>query len=174
VVRNYAWRILLRDNGVINDVLEFLGFARVHLLGTTTAVVIGMAHVMAPFMILPLYAGLRNIDRRLLTAAASLGSSPARAFFSVYLPLSLPGVAAGTVLVSVLSLGFFITPALLGSLGNALLSQSIVSEIQKTSDWGHAGAQSLVLVAVTMALLAVGGVVARGRLASATAGGGSR
>jgi putative spermidine/putrescine transport system permease protein len=170
VVRNYAWRILLRDNGVVNDILAFLGFARVDLLGTTTAVVIGMAHVMAPFMILPLYAGMRSIDRRLLTAATSLGATPARAFSSVYLPLSLPGIAAGTVLVAVLSLGFFITPALLGSLGNALLSQSIVSEIQKTSDWGHAGAQSLVLVAVTMALLALGGVLARRRLAKTAAG----
>ena len=144
------------------------------LLGTTKAVVIGMSQIMAPFMILPLYASLRNVDRRLVTAARSLGANPATAFFKVYLPLSLPGVVSGCLLVSVLSLGFFITPALLGSTSDSLLSQAIVLQIQKVLDWGHAGAMSLVLLVSTMLLLTIGGLVVRRRLTLVTGGGSGR
>jgi putative spermidine/putrescine transport system permease protein len=174
LVRNYAWRILERDSGVINDVLAFLGIGRIELLGTTRGVVIGMAHVMAPFMILPLYASLRTIDRRLLLAARSLGASPATAFRRVYLPLSLPGVMAGTLLVFVLSLGFYITPAILGSPDSSLISQAIVLQINRLLDWGHAGAMSVVLLGTTLLLLGVAGWAMRRRLAVVGGAGGAQ
>jgi putative spermidine/putrescine transport system permease protein len=173
LVRNYAWRILEREEGVINDILAFLGFARVELLGTTTGVTIGMAHVMVPFMILPLYASMRTLDRRLLLAARSLGASPATAFRKIYLPLSLPGIMAGSLLVFVLSLGFYITPALLGSPDNSLISQAIVLQINRLLDWGHAGAMSFVLLVTTLLLLALTAWATRRRLAL-VGGGGSR
>jgi putative spermidine/putrescine transport system permease protein len=165
LVRNYAWRILERENGLINDVLGWFSIGPVELLGTQTGVVIGMAHVMAPFMILPLYAGMRTIDRRLLLAARSLGASPATAFRKVYLPLSLPGVVAGALLVFVISLGFYITPALLGSPDNSLVSQAIVLQINRLLDWGHAGAMSLVLLVSTLVLLGAAAWAMRRRLA---------
>jgi putative spermidine/putrescine transport system permease protein len=174
LVRNYAWRILERESGVINDVLAFLGFSRVELLGTTKGVIIGMAHVMVPFMILPLYANMRTIDRRLLLAARSLGASPATAFRKVYLPLSLPGIMAGALLVFVLSLGFYITPALLGSPDNSLISQAIVLQINRLLDWGHAGAMSFVLLVTTLFLLGITAWATRRRLAIVGGGGGSR
>jgi putative spermidine/putrescine transport system permease protein len=164
LVRNYAWRVILRDNGVLNSIITWLGFDRVSLLGTTRGVMIGMTQVMAPFMILSLYASLRNVDRRLLTAARSLGAGPVTAFFGVYLPLSLPGILAGCLLVSVLSLGFFITPALLGSPQNSLISQAIVLQLNRTLDWGHAGAQSLVLLVSAVVLLVAVGLGLRRRL----------
>jgi putative spermidine/putrescine transport system permease protein len=174
LVRNYAWRILERESGVINDVLVFLGFSRIELLGTTQGVIIGMTHVMAPFMILPLYAHMRTLDRRLLLAARSLGASPFTAFRKVYLPLSLPGIVAGSLLVFVLSLGFYITPALLGSPENSLISQAIVLQVNRLLDWGHAGAMSLVLLVTTFVLLGLAAWIMRRRLATAGGGGGSR
>jgi putative spermidine/putrescine transport system permease protein len=164
LVRNYAWRVILRDNGVLNDVLGWFGVGPTSWLGTTTGVMIGMTQVMAPFMILSLYAGMRGIDRRLLTAARSLGATRTKAFLDVYLPMSLPAVLAGCLLVSVLSLGFFITPALLGSPQNSLISQAIVLQLNRTLDWGHAGAQSIVLLTVTVGLLLAVGLLARRRL----------
>ena len=164
LVRNYAWRVILRDNGILNGVIGWLGLDRISLLGTTRGVMIGMTQVMAPFMILSLYSGMRNVDRRLLTASRSLGAGPATAFFGVYLPLSLPGVLAGCLLVGVLSLGFFITPALLGSPQNSLISQAIVLQLNRTLDWGHAGAQSLVLLVSAVALLAGLGLGLRRRI----------
>jgi putative spermidine/putrescine transport system permease protein len=174
LVRNYAWRILERDNGIINDVISFFGFHRIELLGTTQGVIIGMAHVMAPFMILPLYASMRTVDRRLLLAARSLGASPSVAFRKVYFPLSLPGVMSGCLLVFVLSLGFYITPALLGSADNSLVSQAIVLQINRLLDWGHAGAMSFVLLMTTLILLGITAWAMRRRLAIVGQGGGSR
>lgn len=174
LVRNYAWRILLRDDGVINGIVTFFGFPKVSLLGTTPGVIIAMCHVMTPFMILPLYANLRNIDRRLLTASRSLGANPTTTFFKVYLPLSLPGVMSGALLVFILSLGFYITPAIIGSPDNSLISQAIVAQTQKLLDWGHAGAMGLVLLASTLVLVAVVASLTRRRLERVGAGGGGR
>lgn len=172
LVRNYAWRILLRDDGVINSVITFLGFPRASLLGTTPGVIIAMCHVMTPFMILPLYANLRNIDRRLLTASRSLGASPTTTFLKVYLPLSLPGVTSGALLVFILSLGFYITPAIIGSPSNSLISQAIVAQTQRLLDWGHAGAMGLVLLACTLVIIAVVASATRRRLQRVGMGGG--
>jgi putative spermidine/putrescine transport system permease protein len=170
ITRNYAWRLLLRDNGPINDMLGSAGLGSVSLLGTTTGVLIGMSQVLVPFMILPLYASMRTVDRRLTLAAQTLGASPTGAFWKVYFPLTIPGVFAGTLLVSILSLGVFVTPALLGSPQNAMLSQAIVLQLNRTLDWGHAGAQALVLLLVTLLALAVLMPLARRRLSPSKRG----
>lgn len=170
LARNYAWRILLRDEGVVNEGLAAVGVGPLEMLGTTAAVVVGMAHVLAPFMILPLYAALRTIDPELLLAARTLGARPATAFLRIVVPLSLPGVLAGCLVVFVISLGFFITPALLGSPQNSLLSQAIAMQVSRTLDWGHAGAMSLVLLITTVTLIGISTLVLRRRLTLAHAG----
>jgi putative spermidine/putrescine transport system permease protein len=174
MVRNYAWLVLLQDGGVVNDWLEWVGIGRLSLIGNVTGVVIGMSQVLLPFMVLPLYASLSTLDRRLLLAAEGLGAHPALAFARVYLPLSLPGALAGALMVFVLSLGFYITPALLGSPQNSLLSQHIVSQVNSLLAWGRGGAMAIVLLAVTFVLLAVAGrVTARTRASVELGGGGS-
>jgi putative spermidine/putrescine transport system permease protein len=161
MVRNYAWLILLQDNGVVNQALGRVGVGPVHLIGTTAGVVIGMCQILVPFMLLPLYATLRGIDRRLLLAAQSLGARPAVAFARVYLPLSAPGIAAGALLVFVMSLGFYITPAVLGSPQNALFSQLIVTQVSNLLAWGRGGAMAALLLVGTFACLAIAALVSR-------------
>ena len=160
--------------GPINDVLATLGFGRVELAGTTAGVVIAMAQIFAPLMILPLYANMQGIDRRLLGAAQSLGASPFSAFRRAYFPLSLPGILAGSLLVFVLTLGFFITPTLVGSPQNALVSQLVVTQVDQLLAFGRAGAMSVILLAITLLLVAVVALGSRRRvdLASGHGGGG--
>jgi len=153
MVRNYSWLILLQDNGPINHALAGLGLNRVELTGHVSGAAIAMAHILAPIVILPLYATMRGIDRRLLDAASNLGASPVRAFARIYLPLSLPGVLAGALLAFVLTLGFYVTPTLIGSQSEALISQLIVTQISQLLSWGHAGAMSVVLLAVCLVVL---------------------
>jgi putative spermidine/putrescine transport system permease protein len=153
VVRNYAWVILLQDQGPINDMLSAVGFGRVEMLGNVKGVVIGMGQILVPLMILPLYATMRGIDRRLLLAAEGLGARPLSAFLHVYMPLSVPGVLAGSLLVFVITLGFYVTPTLLGSPSNALLSQLIVTQVSPLLAWGRAGVMSVVLLAATFFVL---------------------
>lgn len=155
MVRNYSWLILLQDNGPVNDALAALGVGRIELVGHISGAAIAMVHLLAPAVILPLYATLRGIDRRLLDAAAALGASPRRAFVRVYLPLSLPGMLAGALLAFVLTLGFYVTPTLLGSPSEALVSQLIVAQISQLLSWGHAGAMSVVLLVVCFGVLGV-------------------
>jgi putative spermidine/putrescine transport system permease protein len=155
LVRSYAWVILLQAGGPIGDLFALLGLGRPALAGTLTGALIAMCQVLLPLMILPLYAVMRGIDRRLVTAAASLGASPARAFRKVYLPLSLPGVLAGTLLVFVMTMGFFVTPTLVGSPSSALISQLIESSVSRSLAWGHAGAISVVVMVLTLAMLVV-------------------
>lgn len=106
LLRNFAWVVLLQVHGPLNDLIAMLGFQRVRMLGTTPAVLMGMTHVLFPFMALPLYSVLKGIDPRLVIAAQSLGATPQRAFRQVYLPLAVPGLFAGALLVFVLALGF--------------------------------------------------------------------
>ena len=155
LLRTFAWIVLLQRQGLINDGLEALGFERQSFLGTSTAVIIGMTHVLFPFMVLPLYAVLRGIDRRLVLAAQSLGASPTRAFRQVFLPLSIPGLITGGTLVFVLSLGFFITPALLGSPQQAMISQLMTQQFTRMSAFGRAGILALVLLLITFAIVGI-------------------
>lgn len=161
IVRTYSWMILLGDSGPVTGALSAIGFSDVRIVGTTTAVVIGMTQVLLPFFILPLYARLVQIDRTLLRAAQIHGASPATAFRTVYLPLATPGIASGATIVFIVSLGFYFTPALLGSPQNSLLSQQIVEQVSRLLAFGRGGAMALILLLVTLVLLATGGLVSR-------------
>jgi putative spermidine/putrescine transport system permease protein len=173
LVRNYAWLVLLQDKGVINDMLAAVGIGRISLIGTIWGVLMGMSQILLPFMVLPLYVSISAIDRRLFMAAQGLGAPPALAFARVYIPLSLPGVLAGSLMVFVLSLGFYVTPALLGSPQNSLLSQHMVTQVSALLAWGRAGAMAMVLLVVTAVLLGLAAwVTARARYRVEPGGGG--
>ncbi|RVC79446.1 ABC transporter permease [Mesorhizobium sp. M4A.F.Ca.ET.022.05.2.1] len=163
VVRTLSWVILLQDSGVINSLLRAAGFSGVKLIRTQTGVVIGMAQVLLPFMILPLYSVMKGIDLRLMRAAQSLGASPFHAFFTVYLPLSLPGVYAGAIIVFILALGFYITPALLGGPRSTMLSTLVQTQVLSLLQWGRGGAMGVVLLVATFLLLALAAPVMRSR-----------
>ena len=122
LVRTYAWLVLLQRRGIVNSMLVNLGLIDqpLALVNNLTGTIIGMVHVMIPFLVLPLYSTLRNIDGTYVKAAASLGASPTKAFWQVYFPLSVPGLIAGTVLTFILCLGFYITPAVLGRRARAV------------------------------------------------------
>lgn len=153
MVRTYAWIILLQDTGIVNDVLERAGIGRQSLIRNTLGVTIAMAQILLPFMVLPLYAVMQGIDRRLVQAAESLGANPAKAFLRIYVPLSMPGVIAGATLVFILSLGFYVTPALLGSPQNAMLSQLIVQQVSTLLNFGMGGTMAAILLAVILVIL---------------------
>jgi len=161
LLRNFAWVIMLQYQGPINDILDFIGLSRIRFLGTAPAVFMGMMHVLFPFMVLPLYSVLRGIDQRLLLAARSLGATPLRAFLQVYLPLALPGIMAGAILVFVLALGFFITPALLGSPRQSLISQLMYAQFERQAAFGRAGAMALILLGIAMVFVAVANMFQR-------------
>lgn len=163
VVRTLAWVILLQDSGVINTALRAAGLGSVKLIRTQTGVVIGMAHVLMPFMILPLYSVMKGIDLRLLQAARSLGAKPWKAFVDVYLPLSLPGVFAGGIIVFILSLGFYITPALLGGPRSTMLSTLVQNQVLSLLNWGRGGAMGVILLVSTFILLALAAPLMRQR-----------
>jgi putative spermidine/putrescine transport system permease protein len=149
LVRTFAWMVLLQQKGLINKTLiEYLGLIEtpLTLIYNRTGVLIGMTHILVPFMILPLYSVLSRIEPSLSQAAASLGAPPVRNFLRVYLPLSLPGLLAGSVLVFVMGLGYYITPALLGGPGDAMIAQLIEMQIADFGDWGLAGALAVILL----------------------------
>jgi ABC-type spermidine/putrescine transport system permease subunit I len=118
-----------------------------------TGTLIGMVHIMLPFLILPLYGSMRAIDRDYLKAAASLGASPVRAFWLVFLPLSLPGLLAGALIVFILCLGFYVTPALLGGGKVTMVANRIANDIEIFFNWGAASALGVVLLALTALIL---------------------
>jgi putative spermidine/putrescine transport system permease protein len=165
LVRTYAWQVILRDTGLINSTLQGWGIIDqpLDLYQTTTGVLLGMTQILLPFMVLPLFTTMARIDPELTKAAANLGASPTRAFLRVFLPLSVPGVLAGSLLVFVLALGFYITPALLGSPQNTMLSAFIATRVQQQLDWGLASAMAMVLVAVTLIVLFLASRVIRVR-----------
>ncbi len=157
LVRTFAWQVILRDTGIVNSFLVDTGLVSepLPLIRTTTGVIIGMSHILLPFMVLPIWAVLRRIDPEYSRAAANLGASPATAFRRIVLPLSLPGVLAGCLLVFVLALGFYITPALLGGPRDQMISQLIVEQVERQLDWGFASAISVLLMGATFAILFV-------------------
>lgn len=154
LVRTYAWLVLLQRRGLINETLQDWGLidAPLRLVHNYTGTVIGMLHIMLPFMILPLYAALRAVDANYMRAASNLGASPVRAFWTVFFPLSLPGVIAGSLLVFILSLGFYVTPALLGGGRVMMVSMKIQQNAGLYFDWGAASALGVVLLAITFVI----------------------
>jgi putative spermidine/putrescine transport system permease protein len=157
LARTYAWMVLLQRTGVINRTLMAMGIIHepLPLINNLTGVTIGMVYIMLPFMILPLVGTLRSIDPMILRAASLCGASPFAAFRRILLPLSLPGIAAGGLMVFVMSLGYFVTPALLGGTSNMMLAEMIAQMIQSLLNWGLGSAAAFVLLVFTMALYAV-------------------
>lgn len=163
LVRTFAWLIILQRNGVVNKTLAFLGVIDrpLTLVHNTTGTVIGIVHIMVPFLVLPLYASMKTIDANLMRAAANVGSSPTHAFFRIFLPLSMPGLVAGTVMVFVMCLGFYITPALLGGGKVKLIAQRIEESISLYPTWGPAAALAVLLLAMTALCLWISLVLVR-------------
>lgn len=158
LVRTFGWLVLLQQRGVVNRWLMNLGLTDtpITMVHSRVGVLVGMVHILLPFMVLPLYAVMLRINPSYTQAAASLGATPVKNFWRVYLPLSWPGVINGTVLVFVSGLGYFITPALLGGAGDTMIAQLIEIQVSEFGQWGIAGALALVLlfgVGVTFALL---------------------
>lgn len=150
LVRTYAWIVILGKNGVLNQALTEWGIVArpLSLLYNMFGVQVGLSHVLLPFMVFPLYGVMARIDMRLVRAARSLGASPARAFLHVFLPLSLPGIAAGCVLVFVLGVGAYVTPALLGGEGEVTLATLIELMIRDLLDWGFGATLGVMLLTV--------------------------
>lgn len=161
VVRTFAWVVLLQDSGPIGQFMKLFGVDELGIMRTPTAVLIGMAQVLLPFVVLPMYATMSKIDTRLLTAARSLGARPSKAFVTVYLPLTLPGIASGALLCFVMALGFYITPAMLGSSREAFLSTLIQGQVQGLGQWGYGAAIGFVLLVVTLAILGLASYIGK-------------
>lgn len=154
LIRSYAWIVLLERNGVINSALIRWGLISqpLPLLYTEGAVLMAMAHVLLPFMVLPIYSSLRSIPQDLPRAAANLGAGAFRTFFAVTLPLSLPGVFAGCLIVFVMSLGFYVTPALVGGPRTLMIATLIGQQATELLNWPFAGAISCVLLALSLGI----------------------
>lgn len=163
LVRTFAWEVILRDTGVINSLLISWGIITqpLALMRNTLGVILGMSQILLPFMVLPLFAVMRRIDLEYTKAAANLGAPPFAAFRRVFLPLSLPGVVAGTLLVFVLALGFYITPTILGSPRETMISRFIADQIQQRLDWGLGSAMAVILMGLTFVALILASRVVR-------------
>jgi len=155
LVRTYAWLVLLQRRGLINNWGIELGLwdEPLALVHNMTGTLIGTVHVMLPFLVLPLYSAMRAIDRNYLRAAANLGASPLRSFWLVFFPLAMPGLAAGALIVFVLCLGFYVTPAVLGGGKVIMVSSRIANDIEIFFNWGAASALGVVLLVLTIALV---------------------
>lgn len=154
LVRTTAWIALLQTNGVINSVLVALHIIDqpLELLYTRTATVIAMTHILLPFMVLPLYSVMRGLDPGYMRAALSMGSRPLGAFMRIVLPLSLPGLSAGALLVFIISVGYYITPALVGGTDGQMISNLIAFHMQQSNNWGLAAALGTLLLVLILAL----------------------
>jgi putative spermidine/putrescine transport system permease protein len=154
LVRTYAWLVLLQHRGLINKALVDVGAIAhpIPLVHNLTGTIIGMVHVMLPFMVLPLYAAIQRIDPQFMQAAASLGASPRLAFWRVFFPLSWPGVMAGSLLVFVVCLGFYITPELLGGGRVIFVSMLVQRNAELYLRWGAASSVAVVLLLLILVL----------------------
>lgn len=172
LIRVYAWIGILRPEGLLDMALAALGLSDqpLRLLNTEAAVLIGMVYSYLPFMVLPLYATLEKLDRSLLEAAADLGATPLRAFLTVTLPLSLPGILAGSALVFIPAIGEFVIPDLLGGPDTTMIGKVLWTEFFSNRDWPLASAVAVVLLVVLVLPLAL---LQRARLARAGEGGGA-
>lgn len=166
LVRTAAWVVVLQKEGMVNAALMKLGLITepLTLIYNRTGVLVAMTHVLLPFMILPLYSVLKGIPPHYLRAAASLGAPPATAFVRVYLPLAAPGVAAGSLMVFILALGYYITPALVGGGSDQMLSAFVASYTTETGNWGLAAALGLLMLVTTLVLYAVSHRLSGGRV----------
>ncbi len=155
LVRTYAWLVLLQKRGLINDWGISLGLWEepLKMVHNMSGTLIGMVHIMLPFLILPVYGAMKSMDRDFLKAASNLGASPVKAFWTVFFPLSAPGLFAGSLIVFVLCLGFYVTPAVLGGGKVIMVSMKIASNIELFVNWGAASSMGVVLLLLTVAVL---------------------
>lgn len=164
--KNFGLMVLFQRDGLVHRFTSLFGIDHA-LIGTMPGVVLAMIQVMLPFAVLPMYARLSQIDRRLMNAAQGLGASRFDAFWRVYFPMSVPGVSAALTLVFLLSLGFYITPAMLGSPQETLIAQLIMARLQMIRDFGGAGAVGVFLLVATLTVLGLsqlaGSRLAKGR-----------
>lgn len=164
LVRTLAWMVIFQRQGILNGVLIDTGLISegLQFLRTRFAVIVSMTHIMLPFIVLPLISVMKKIPPNYMNAAESLGAGRLRALFSVYLPLTLPGLSAGVVLVMTLSLGFYLTPMLLGGGGDQMISNLIATFVNRSLNWGLAAALGLWLIVFALAFIAiVGGTLSR-------------
>jgi len=156
LVRTTTWIVLLQKHGVLNDLAVWTGLvddgARLQMIHNSTGTIIAMTHILLPFMILPLYSVMKTIPPSYMRAARSLGANQFTAFTRVYIPQTLPGVGAGAILVFILAIGFYITPALVGGRTGTFISNFIASHISETLNWGLAAALGAILLAVVLVL----------------------
>lgn len=154
LVRTTSWIVLLQNQGVINDFLIWSGMTndRLEMIHNTFGTVVAMVHILLPFMILPLYSVMKGISPSYFRAARSLGATPTVAFTKVYMPLTLPGVGAGALLTFILSIGFYITPALVGGRSGQMISNMIAYHMQTSLNWGMAAALGGLLLVMVLAL----------------------
>jgi putative spermidine/putrescine transport system permease protein len=157
LVRTTAWMVLLQDRGLINDLLLRLGVISqpLQLIYNRAGVYVAMTHVLLPYFVLPLYGVMKRVPPFTMRAALSLGATPLQAFWRVYFPQTRPGVAAGALIVFILSLGYYITPALVGGAADQMISYFIAFYTNQSLNWGMAAALSLVLLLATVVLLLV-------------------
>ncbi len=156
LVRTSAWIAMLQKEGIINNVLVYLGFIgnehRIQMIYNATGTVIAMVHILLPFMILPLYSVMKTIPPSYMRAARSMGATGTYAFMRVYFPQTIPGIAAGTLLVFILAIGYYITPALVGGNDGLLISNLIAGHIQKSLNWSLGAALGTILLVVVLVL----------------------
>ena len=156
LVRTTSWIVVLGQNGVLLEFLSFLGFFgeddRPQLIYNMTGTIVAMTHILLPFMILPLYSVMKGISPSYMRAARSLGATPARAFVRVYMPQTVPGLGAGCILVFILAVGYYITPALVGGQDGTMISNFIAFHMQKSLNWGLAAALGAILLGGVLAL----------------------
>ncbi|MEF0941721.1 ABC transporter permease [Rhizobium sp. BR 362] len=157
LARTYAWMVLLQRTGLINKMLMGMGLIDqpLPLVNNLTGVTIGMTYIMLPFIILPLYGVIKKIDPAILQAAALCGANRWQCLTRVLLPLAARGMVAGALMVFVMSLGYYVTPSLLGGTANMMLAELIAQFVQSLVNWGMGGAAALVLLVVTLSLYAV-------------------
>jgi ABC-type spermidine/putrescine transport system permease subunit I len=155
LVRTYAWLLLLQRKGVVNTFLLEHGWIShpLELVYNMQGTVIGMVHILLPLMVLPLYASMKGVDTSLVLAAKGLGASPARAFRDIFLPLSLPGLIAGMILAFVASLGFYVTPAMLGGGRVVVWATAVATAVEQNPEWGAAAALGIILFLLTFSML---------------------
>ena len=155
LIRSYAWVIILRSQGVVNTILMKLGIIHqpLMLLYNDVAVLLGMVYALLPFMVLPIYVAIEQLDGRLLEAASDLGAKPFTAFRKITLPLTIPGVAAGSILVFISSLGMFVVPDVMGGAKSALIGNLIQNQFLAARDWPFGSALSIILAVLSLVLI---------------------
>ena len=156
LVRTSAWKVLLQQQGVINDLLVWMGLVsdgnRLVMINNQFGTIIAMTHILLPFMILPLYSVMKTVPPSYVRAAKSLGATPWTAFWRVYFPQSIPGIGAGSILCFILAIGYYITPELVGGTEGVFISRYIAYHISTSLNWGLAAALGTILLAAVLLL----------------------